>query len=113
MASWSPIVVLSGFDYDGAVRRLTVRPRYQAADFRSFWSTASGWGTFSHRETQEHTNLTLAVDYGALHLASVQLDHAGKPAQVVSASLNGSRTQFPADLALKKGDHLDLTAQSA
>jgi len=111
MASWSPIVILSGFDYDGAGRRLTVRPRYQAADFRSFWSTASGWGTFAHRQSQDTTKLSLTIDHGSLRVASVELDHAGKPARVVSALLNGAKIGFPSDLGLKADDRLEITAR--
>lgn len=47
MAAWSSLLALSGFRYKGAVRRVTAVPRTNAANFRSFWSCATGWGTFS------------------------------------------------------------------
>ncbi len=44
MAAWSGILALSGFSYDAAAQRLAVKPRRRLALFRTFWSTASGWG---------------------------------------------------------------------
>jgi uncharacterized protein (DUF608 family) len=46
MASWSTVLALSGFSYDAPKAQLDVAPRLRRAPFRSFWSTASGWGTF-------------------------------------------------------------------
>jgi len=47
MAAWSGLVALSGFHYDGRTGMVQVAPRVNAANFKCFWSTASGWGTFA------------------------------------------------------------------
>ncbi|HZA34034.1 MAG TPA: GH116 family glycosyl hydrolase, partial [Vicinamibacterales bacterium] len=47
MASWSALLAISGFRYHGGTREVTVLPRLAAAGFRCFWSTGTGWGTFS------------------------------------------------------------------
>jgi len=48
MAAWSGILALSGFRYDGPNAAVAALPPIHAAAFRSFWSTATGWGTFSY-----------------------------------------------------------------
>jgi hypothetical protein len=47
MAAWTPVVALSGFDYFAPASRLTVQPLRPGTRFKCFWSTASGWGTFT------------------------------------------------------------------
>ena len=68
MAAWSGILALSGFSYDAAAQRLEVKPRRRLALFRSFWSTASGWGWF-----ELGAKLTIHVEQGSLTISDVQL----------------------------------------
>ena len=48
MSSWSVVVALSGFFYDGPKGAVTALPRMDQADFRCFWATANGWGSFAY-----------------------------------------------------------------
>ncbi len=73
MSAWSAIVALSGFRYRGPQKGLAVHPRIDAAAVRSFWSTGTGWGTFSHRQEKGQTRLSVAVLFGTLPLATVEL----------------------------------------
>jgi hypothetical protein len=70
MASWSAILVLSGFAYDGARRRVAARPKSKAPRFQCFWSAASGWGSFTRTPRQ----FSLTVTHGALACAELELD---------------------------------------
>ena len=47
MAAWSGIVALSGFRYNAG--QLSIEPHSKLAEFRSFWSTGTGWGLFKKR----------------------------------------------------------------
>jgi len=47
MAAWSGILALSGFHYNAG--KLSINPPTKLAEFRSFWSTGTGWGTFTKR----------------------------------------------------------------
>jgi non-lysosomal glucosylceramidase len=47
MAAWSGIVALSGFRYNAG--HLTIDPPGKLPEFHSFWSTGTGWGTFTKR----------------------------------------------------------------
>jgi non-lysosomal glucosylceramidase len=47
MASWSGFLAASGFRYRGPDRRIEAVPRIKFEDFRSFWASGTGWGTFA------------------------------------------------------------------
>ncbi len=55
MAAWSGIIALSGFHYNAG--RLTINPPTKLAEFRSFWSTGTGWGTFTKRAGKTHVQV--------------------------------------------------------
>ena len=69
MASWSGLLALSGFRYKGSDRHLIVSPRINTAAFCSFWSTGTGWGTFS---SNSHGEFNLVVHEGTLSLRSLE-----------------------------------------
>lgn len=74
LASWSLITALSGFHYDAAQKYIAFGPRVNASDFRCFYSTGSGWGTFS-QSLMGHTLVAdIAVSYGELELQKIKLD---------------------------------------
>ena len=67
MASWTSVVALSGFHYDGPQASVVAVPRVPHKVFDCFWSTGTGWGTFSYRPTgTAGTQLTLRVVAGEL-----------------------------------------------
>jgi len=121
MSSWAPIVILSGFDYDAPTLALTAKPRINAKDFKSFWSTASGWGTFSHTQRPESTKFAMTLDHGAFQLSSVALARQGKQTPSVSARLNGKEirglkykseiVRFPAEVTFREGDTLEVSLE--
>jgi len=82
-ASWSPVLMLSGFEYHAASRSLTAKPRINPRKFRCFWSTASGWVSFSHVQRPLCTSFDLTVQAGSLALRQIDLI---APAKVVTSS---------------------------
>jgi hypothetical protein len=68
MSSWGCLIALSGLIYDGPAGRLGFAPRWQADDFRAFFTAAEGWGTL--RQTRKHESQTNAIDlkYGSVRL---------------------------------------------
>ncbi len=73
MAAWSGLLALSGFLYEAPGRQLTVVPRMEVPDFRSFWSTASGWGSFRLRRPATGVRFELGPQEGRLVVARVAL----------------------------------------
>jgi hypothetical protein len=66
MSSWSSVVALSGFQYEGNRGHVIALPRVPHEDFRCFWATGTGWGSYSLKRTQTgkvtFTMQTLAGD---------------------------------------------------
>ena len=87
MSSWSAFVALSGFRYHGPDGAVIAFPRVGSGRFQCFWSTATGWGTFSHDPTKSQaTRFTLRVLSGKLPCRSCEIKAGGG---ATSASLNG------------------------
>jgi uncharacterized protein (DUF608 family) len=84
MAAWSGILALSGFQYRGADKSLIATPRISPENFRSFWSTATGWGTFAQAIEKGRVRFSLSVLSGKLPCRSVELE------RVLSASAKSS-----------------------
>ena len=82
MASWSAIVALSGFSYNGASAvRCGSCPESPGTNSRCFWSTGTGWGTFSLR-AERWPELALKVLAGTLACRSCEIAATGKTASV-------------------------------
>ena len=75
MAAWTVVLALSGFRYDGPDRRVVARPRLPLAGFTCFWSSGTGWGTFTFGAAAP--TFGLRVFEGTLIVGS--LDLAGRP----------------------------------
>jgi uncharacterized protein (DUF608 family) len=84
MAAWSAIVALSGFSYDGASAAIAAVPRVADANFQCFWSTGTGWGTFSLHRQAGDTRMAVKVLAGTLACRSCEIRAAGKAAVVQS-----------------------------
>ncbi|MBS1875424.1 MAG: hypothetical protein JSU00_19585 [Acidobacteria bacterium] len=77
MSAWSGVVALSGFRYQGADRKVIAVPRTRGGNCASFWSTATGWGTF----TVSGGRLALTVLAGKLPCLAFELAAEARPAK--------------------------------
>lgn len=66
MASYGLLLALSGFEYDMVRGHIGFSPKWQAQDFRCFWSLNDGWGEFRCSDEQ----MELEVLMGELSLSS-------------------------------------------
>jgi hypothetical protein len=87
MASWSAVLALSGFRYHGGERHVEALPRLALANFRCFWSTGTGWGTFAYGATG--SPLTIRVLHGTLPCRSVTAMTRSRAAAPTSVRVNG------------------------
>jgi non-lysosomal glucosylceramidase len=103
MSSWSSVVALSGFQYDGVEEAVIAVPRLPHRAFRSFWASGTGWGEFSYAPgTRGGTFFTLRVLAGNLRCRSVMITAVGERLQVrlgenvhdFIANTNGQSTTF-------------------
>jgi non-lysosomal glucosylceramidase len=99
MSSWSTIVSLSGFVYDGPRAAVLAVPRMPHDNFKCFWSTGTGWGTFSLRKQNGSTQFSIKVLKGSLACRSCEIAATGATARIelggqslaYQASSNGER----------------------
>jgi uncharacterized protein (DUF608 family) len=83
MAAWTSLVALSGFAYDGVNATVRIAPRVPHLEFRCFWSTGTGWGTFSYAPSGKGgTLLSLEVLAGKLPQRTCEFSAAGTASSV-------------------------------
>ena len=119
MSSWSGVLALNGFRYDGPGRRVTALPRLPASNFRSFWSTATGWGTFAYGPGGQ--SLRIKVLHGQLACravtavdrasgsAGVTLDGQAVPHAVKRIGRGVREVTLESDVTLRAGQELVLS----
>jgi hypothetical protein len=121
MASWSVLLALSGFEYDGVKKHIGFAPRYQPENFKSFFSTGSAWGTFAQRQDGEKQVAKLEVLCGELTLNTLSLAHEASSPDRVSAKLSAISVNprveirdakilltFPGGVKVRTGAELDI-----
>jgi hypothetical protein len=89
MSAWSSVIALSGFDYHGAERAISLMPKISGPRFRSFWSAGSGWGLFSIARAGGRSRAELELIEGSLALRSIRLGQA--TSGPTSVTWNGRR----------------------
>jgi uncharacterized protein (DUF608 family) len=72
MSSWSLLLALSGWMYDGPRQALQFSPRHRPSRFKSFWSGPAGWGTIAQSAEGGRQLITINVSAGELALRQLQ-----------------------------------------
>ncbi len=89
MSSWSSVVALSGFHYEGDRAHVMALPRLPHENFHCFWATGTGWGTYTLKRTQGGgVGFTIQTLAGTLPCRSCTLAAGGSRA---SASVGGKK----------------------
>ena len=73
LSSWSALLALQGFMYDGPQQVITFRPVWQPENHKSFFSASEGWGLFSQTRSKSSQTNVLAVKYGIVAVRQIQL----------------------------------------
>jgi len=74
MSSWSSLLALQGFQYDGPSHSISFKPRWQPHDHQSFFSTSQAWGLFTQKQEKESQTICLEVHYGELSLSKFHFE---------------------------------------
>ena len=77
MANWGLVLALSGFTFDAPGKAYGFAPKIKPDDYRTFWSTGTGWGTFSQHVTKGKARAELTVLYGKLEIKRLSLGAIG------------------------------------
>jgi uncharacterized protein (DUF608 family) len=90
MSSWSVLLALQGFSYDGPQQRIGFQPVWQPEDHASFFSAAKGWGLFTQTRSASVQESAIHLKFGTLDLESVTLAiPEGMRASEVRVTLDG------------------------
>jgi hypothetical protein len=90
LSSWSVLLALQGFSYDGPQQRIGFQPVWQSENHASFFSTANGWGLFTQTRSDSVQESAIHLKFGTLDLKSVTLAiPEGKRAPDVRVMLDG------------------------
>ena len=109
MASWSILLALSGFEYDGVQHMIRFEPKLNEDNFSTFWSCGTAWGNY----WQSTGSAGIEVLYGSLKLNSIQIPIGS----VNFVSLNDNQIQikkedqmiiFEEQVTVNQGDILRL-----
>ena len=86
MSAWSAVLALSGFSYDGASASVVAVPLLAKDNFQCFWSTGTGWGTYSLRREGGSVSFAIKVLAGTLTCRSCEIAATGTTAHVASSA---------------------------
>jgi len=90
MSSWSALLAMQGFIYDGPKQKIGFKPTWQPEDHASFFTTSKAWGLFTQRQTANEQTARLAIKFGSVDLREIILAALeGKTADNVSVVLDG------------------------
>ncbi len=124
LASWSLLTALSGFSFDLTRGAIGFSPRLEGPVFRTFWSVASGWGTYQQQQTKTAIQVSLRLQYGSLSLSELSIGRvdvadswrasARRNGNSVSVALqSGPRLTFDPSVLLTNGDELTIELSPA
>ena len=120
MASWGVYTALAGFEYHGPAGRIGFAPRVTPEDFKTAFTTAEGWGTYSQRVTGGKHTSHLKLAWGKLSLkqlriktdstGTVAVRHRGRSVAAQSAVEAGFATiNLERPVQLGRGHDLEIT----
>src|ERR1044071_346870 len=82
MSSWSLLLALSGWEYDGPRQTLQFTPRHTPEEFKSFFTGPEGWGS-ARQSRQEQVQVNeIKVSEGRLELRKIGIGCVGSPKRV-------------------------------
>lgn len=93
MASYALLLALSGYRCCVSENRLGFAPRICEEDFRSFFSTATGWGLYTQRIEEGRAEFTIALKYGSLLLERLDLPTADIRKPMLDVILDGEKVK--------------------
>ena len=104
MSSWSILLALSGYEYDGPSRVLRFAPRLKPERFKAFFCGPEGWGSLQQTRDENGQQSTIAVVEGRLAVSQLLLA-ARKPPRTARVTLGD--TALEANLRLD-GDQVRI-----
>jgi len=74
LSSWSVLLALQGFIYDGPKQTIGFKPVWQPEDHASFFSASNGWGLFTQTSDDSAQTSSIEVKYGTVQIKNIVLE---------------------------------------
>jgi hypothetical protein len=110
MSSWSLLLALSGYEYDGPAKSLRFAPRMTPEKFKSFFAGPEGWGSLTQLREGEAQKNIIAVAEGTFGLSRILLQPKG---EVKKAEVTAAGKKIEAALKLEGGEAMITLAAPA
>ncbi|MCX7795885.1 MAG: GH116 family glycosyl hydrolase [bacterium] len=122
MASWGLLLALSGYEYDGRDFSISFNPKICISNFRSFFSTHSGWGMFSQEISKDFFKVSIENLYGEIKVKNIDLEipkkfcgdlsvrlvKTNKEEKILKASLDKNRIILEEIVKIEKGEMVEI-----
>jgi uncharacterized protein (DUF608 family) len=124
MSSWSLLLALSGWEYNGPRQTLRFAPRHTPDNFKGFWCGPEGWGSLRQMRDAKMQQNEIHIAEGSFAVARILLASRTTPATVLCrvgekpceatlrAAANGTEVSLTRPLTLKTGETLLLRLES-
>ncbi len=121
MSSWSLLLALAGWEYDGLSRTVKFAPRISPDGFKALFVAPEGWGSLSQKRERAQQINEIAVVSGTFKVRSIELETlaqiagavvrvAGQPVAVQTKSKgDGVTLDFGSPVQIAAGETLAVT----
>jgi len=93
LSSWSLLLALSGWKYDGPRGELSFMPCYRPENFKSFFTGPEGWGNIAQMCDGNKQRIEIAVHGGVLRLETLEIAAVRTGDYQPSVSLAGEKVR--------------------
>ena len=122
MSSWSLLLALSGWEYDGPAHSVRLAPRHTPENFNGFFTATEGWGVVRQQAVGQGQRSEIQVKSGKLTVktfnlallanvrpATVTVTIAGKP-MPASLAVSGGRAEirFASEAVVREDEGLEV-----
>jgi uncharacterized protein (DUF608 family) len=107
LSSWSVLLALQGFTYDGVSQTIGIAPQWRPRDHRSFFTAGDAWGTLVQKRSGSAQTDRLVVRSGAVTLRHLRLHTPGSGGGAPRADVDGKA--IGGVTASRSGDTVTLT----
>jgi non-lysosomal glucosylceramidase len=126
MSSWALLLAAQGYMYDGPNGIIAFDPRWSPDRFRSFFTTAEGWGVFDQKRGKATHTVSLDLKCGTAMLREIRLRtkqalrgprltvtlNGGPRSAVADVDGDALTVRFARPVRLKAGDTLAIQLKS-
>ncbi|MBN1351485.1 hypothetical protein JXJ21_18860 [candidate division KSB1 bacterium] len=82
LASWSVLLALSGYEYDGVKGHLGFAPKLNQENFRCVWTSGAAWGDFYLSQQGSNREIRIEVQFGNQRLNTFAIEGSADSVQV-------------------------------